>query len=186
MPRPARIDRPAVVGAALAIADRDGLAAITMQAVARRLEVTPMALYRHVADKDDLLDALVERLLGEVDVPPPDLPWPERLAHLGRSMRAVARRHPAVFPLLLQRPAATDAARATRDQVVAALVDAGASKATAARLERVVASAILGFAASEATGRFREHSSATVDADYAVLERMIRSGLEAEVRDARR
>ncbi len=181
MARPALIDRSRILDAALALADADGLAAITMLAVAKRLGVTPMALYRHVADKDDLLDALVERLLGEVAPPPRDLPWQERLAAMGRAVRDVGRRHPNVFPLLLQRPAVTDPARAAREEVLVALVDAGATPATAARLERVVASAILGFAASEATGRFRQHSQPTVDGDYEMLERMISAGIAAEV-----
>ena len=110
MGRPAQISREAVLAAGLAIADAEGLEAVTMQGVALRLGVTPMALYRHVADKADLLDGLVERLLGEVATGASDGSWEERLRRLGRSVRGVARRHPNVFPLLLQRPATTPAA----------------------------------------------------------------------------
>ncbi|HMD23653.1 MAG TPA: TetR family transcriptional regulator [Streptosporangiaceae bacterium] len=63
MGRVAQISRAAVLAAALRLADERGLAAVTMHAVARSLDVTPMALYRHVADKDALLDGLVELLL---------------------------------------------------------------------------------------------------------------------------
>ena len=55
-----------MLAASLQLADEQGLAAITMQAVADRLGVTPMALYRHVTNKADLLDGLVESILLEV------------------------------------------------------------------------------------------------------------------------
>src|SRR3954468_4228686 len=69
MARPRVIDRRLVLEASLAIADADGLDAVTMGAVARRLGVTPMALYRHVANKGDLLDGVVESLLDEIPTP---------------------------------------------------------------------------------------------------------------------
>ena len=82
MGRPAQIDRSAVLAASLELADEQGLPAVTMQAVADRLGVTPMALYRHVANKADLLDGVVERILWEVPLPDPSEPWPDRLASL--------------------------------------------------------------------------------------------------------
>jgi AcrR family transcriptional regulator len=68
--------------AALALADDHGLEGLAMAAVAERLEVTPMALYRHVANKADLLDGLVERLLTEFPPRPAELAWPERACRL--------------------------------------------------------------------------------------------------------
>jgi Bacterial regulatory proteins, tetR family len=65
--RTAQISRAAILSAGLAIADEHGLSAVTMQAVARRLRVTPMALYRHVANKDDLLDGPPPSPTGERD-----------------------------------------------------------------------------------------------------------------------
>ena len=65
MGRAPQISREAVLAAALRLADEQGLDAVTMHAVARRLQVTPMALYRHVDDKNALLDGLVEMLLTE-------------------------------------------------------------------------------------------------------------------------
>ena len=173
MGRRAQISRDAVVQAAMAVADAEGLEALTMQAVAARLGVTPMALYRHVQDKADLLDQLVEALLTEFPLPPTDLPWDERLRALGRSIRAVARRHPAVFPLLLQRPATTPESRRVRDAVCAGLEEAGFEPEAAKRAERLISTAILGFAASEAAGRFRGHSRKVIDEDFACLEQAI-------------
>jgi AcrR family transcriptional regulator len=173
MGRPAQISRAAVLRASLAIADSAGLDSVTMQAVARRLGVTPMALYRHVAGKADLLDALVEGLLTEFPLPAADLPWDERLRAIGRSIREVARRHPSLFPLLLQRPAATPESRRVRDAVCAALEEAGLGSAQARRAERLLSTVVLGFAASEAAGRFRNHPPGVIDEDFACLEQII-------------
>jgi AcrR family transcriptional regulator len=173
MGRPAQISRDEVLQASLAIADADGLDAVTMLAVARRLGVTPMALYRHIASKADLLDALVEGLLTEFSLPPGDLPPDERLRAMGRSIREVARRHPSLFPLLLQRPAVTPESRRVRDSVCAALEEMGLRAAQARRAERLLATVVLGFAASEASGRFRNHPKSVIDQDFACLERAI-------------
>jgi AcrR family transcriptional regulator len=173
MARPALIDRAAVLKASLAIADEHGLAAVTMAAVAERLDVTAMALYRHVANKADLLDGLVEGLLTEFPLPDPAQPWDARMSAIGQAVRTTARRHPAVFGLLLSRPASTPAAVRARDAIHAALREAGVPHADIPRLERLISTMVLGFAASEAGGRFAAHSAADVDADFADLETII-------------
>jgi AcrR family transcriptional regulator len=182
--RPRQIDRSAILEASLAIADARGLPAVTMQAVADRLGVTPMALYRHVKNKADLLDGVVERLLDEVPEPAEDEPWELQLAGMGRALRATARRHPSVFPLLLQRPATTPAARRVRDRSHAALRAAGVAEHDVARVERLLSTMVLGFAASEASGRFTGHARKVIDADYDALEELIRIGLASYLPDA--
>jgi AcrR family transcriptional regulator len=165
MGRRPQIDRAAVIDAAMQLADGSGLEAVTMHAVAQRLDVTPMALYRHVDGKRALLDGMVERLLTGYPLPPADASWPDRLTAMAEAIRSTAKQHPAVFPLLLTRPAATPAARTVRD--------AGLSADDAARAERLTSTAVLGFAASEAAGRFRHHAQAVVDEDFAVLLRWL-------------
>src|SRR6476661_400749 len=66
MGRPSRITRDAVLSCALRVVDEGGLTALTMAAAAEQLAVSPMALYRHVQSKDDLLDGIVELLLAEI------------------------------------------------------------------------------------------------------------------------
>ena len=151
-----------------------------MAAVAERLGVTPMALYRHVANKADLLDGLVEQLLTEFPPPPAEFPWPERLSVLAANIRASARRHPSVFPLLLQRPAATREARATRDAVHVALAEAGVPEERVAQVERLVSTAVLGFAVSEVAGRFGHHSRRQLDADFDALQGLLVGFIEPE------
>jgi AcrR family transcriptional regulator len=124
MGRPPRIDRAAVLSAALAVADDAGLDAVTMAAVAAQVGVTPMALYRHVADKSALLDGLVEHLLEQLPPHDPTLGWADQVDAAAAALRDVARRHPAAFPLLLSRPA-TVSAVAVRDGVRELLILAG-------------------------------------------------------------
>lgn len=181
MGRPPRIHRDQVLSAALALADEHGLEQLTMAAVAERLAVTPMALYRHVANKADLLDGLVERLLTEFPSPPAELPWPQRLSLLATNIRASARRHPSVFPLLLQRPATTAEARATRDAVYAALAESGIAEQRIGQIERLLSTAVLGFAASEVAGRFSHHSRRQLNADFEALQDLLAGYIQSQI-----
>jgi AcrR family transcriptional regulator len=178
VPRPRQIDRAGVLRASLEIAAERGIDGLTMQAVAERLGVTPMALYRHVENKADLLDGVVEQLLDEITPSEASENGYEDLLAMGQAVRALARRYPTVFPLLLQRPASTPAARRARERVYGALRDAGVAEKDVARTERLISTMILGFAASEVSGRFAAHSRKVLDADFAALVEIIRSVLE--------
>jgi hypothetical protein len=90
----------------------------------------------------------------------------------------LARRHPAVFPLLLQRPASTPESKRVRDSIVTALEEAGLDPQAARRAERLLSTVILGFATSEAGGRFRGHSRKVIDDDFACLEQLTRQALQ--------
>jgi AcrR family transcriptional regulator len=177
MARPVLIDRESVLVAAYRIADEEGLAAVTMQRVATDLMVTPMALYRHVANKADLLNGLVELLLDDVPVPVPTMPWRERLRWIAESIRLAAQAHPAVFVLLFQQPA-TIAALDVRRAIYGALRDGGVPESEVARTERVISTVILGFAASEAGGRFRNRPKREVDSDFAAAQAMVEHYLD--------
>jgi AcrR family transcriptional regulator len=182
--RPAQIDRTAVLAASLQLADAQGLTAVTMQAVAELLGVTPMALYRHVTNKSDLLDGVVERILLEVPLPDPAAAWPDRLTELSRGMRMAALRHPEVFPLLLQRAAATPGALRAREVVYSALREAGLPEHSVVQLERLLSTAVLGFAASEAGGRFAAHSAAQLDADFELLQAVLAGAVLSALENA--
>jgi AcrR family transcriptional regulator len=178
------LSREQVLDATLALAEERGLDAVSMREVARRLGVTPMALYRHVGDKQGLLDGLVERLLDELPTPDESLPPDERLAALGRALRETARRHPDAFVMLLRRPATTPASLRARERVYAALRDAGVPEDLVPRVERLVSTFMLGFAASEAGGRFAHHAPEVLEADLAWLEGLVRGVLAGSPRSA--
>jgi AcrR family transcriptional regulator len=186
VPRRALISREDVLDATLALADERGLGAVSMRAVAARLGVTAMSLYHYVRDKEDLLDGLVERLLGELALPDFSLPGEERLHALASSMRQAAARHPDVFPLMLGRPVATPAALAVRELVYAALRDAGVSDELVPRAERLLSTFVIGFAASEVGGRFAAHDQEIRDADFEWAWEQIRAWREPDAIEAGR
>ncbi|HEV3323621.1 MAG TPA: TetR family transcriptional regulator [Solirubrobacteraceae bacterium] len=157
------LKRERVLDAALAVAEREGLQRLSMRLVASELGVSPMALYRHVTNKDDLLDGLVERLLAELELPEASLPWDERLRGLASELRALAHRRPALFGLLLQRRAVGEDATRAREVALRALRDGGLDSEAAGRMERLLSTVVMGFALSEATGRFE---GIDVDAEF--------------------
>jgi AcrR family transcriptional regulator len=151
---PPRLTRDLVLDAALAVAEREGLERLSMRLLARELDVSPMALYRHVTSKDDLLDGLVGRLLGKLQLPDESLPWDQRLRTLAIELRALAHRHPGLFGLLLRRRAVGADATRAREVALRALRDGGLDPEAAARRERLLSTVIMGFALSEIAGRF--------------------------------
>lgn len=143
-----------ILDAAVAIADRHGLDAVSMRAVADQVGVTPMALYPHIGSKAELLDAMQGRVLGELLPLEAGTEWRAQLLGLAHASRALARRHPWVGGLMFSRPSvAPDAVRVT-DAIYQALLDAGVPAADVPRLERLLSTFVLGYALSETGGRF--------------------------------
>jgi AcrR family transcriptional regulator len=168
--------RELVLEAAAVVAEREGLERLSMRLVARELSVSTMALYRHVANKGDLLDGLVELLLTELALPEESLSWDMRLRALAYELRALARRRPALFVLLLQRRAVGEEATRARQATLRALRDAGLDGSQAERLERLLSTLAIGFALSETTGRFDGIDvDEEFDAALALLARMVTS-----------
>ena len=93
-PRRERLDRERVLRAAVALADEVGMAAVSMRGLAQHLGVVPMALYKHVADKDELVGGMVDVVLGEVEPPDPALDWKAAVRQRVLSARRAVLRHP--------------------------------------------------------------------------------------------
>lgn len=123
--RRAGLTRTGVAAGALRVLDRDGVAGLTMRAVASELGVHVMSLYNHVADKDDLLDAIAERLGASVAAPPTTLPWDDALRAIAQELRTVVLAHPHAAPLLATRPIAAPTALVPVDAALSALRRAG-------------------------------------------------------------
>lgn len=171
------LTRDEVLDAALALAEERGLAAVGVRAVATRLGVTPMALYRYVGDKDGLLDGLVERLMSEMPEDDPELPWRDRMRAFAAGVRRIAHRHPDLFLLMFTRPTVTSEARRPRDAIQDMLRSAGVPEEIVAPLQRLVDTVGMGLAASEAGGRF----SATpeeIERVYALAEDIFMTAIE--------
>ena len=113
---PTRLSREAILDRALAVADAEGIGAVSLRRLARELGVTPMALYWHFDGKDALLHALGDRLLGGLDLTvDEDRSWPEQLRAFVVSLTAVLRAHPSAAVLIgtLPTSASENALRAT-------------------------------------------------------------------------
>jgi AcrR family transcriptional regulator len=148
--------RAEILDAAIALADAEGLAAMTMRAVAQRVGVTAMALYGYFPDKDSLLDAMADRVIGEIFPGPYTvLPgWWDRLQAAAELARVVAREHPSVIQYAFTKPAETPGALRAVEFTYQALLDADVPDAEIPRLERLVTTFVIGWALSEASGRF--------------------------------
>ncbi|QOC93450.1 TetR/AcrR family transcriptional regulator [Micromonospora craniellae] len=128
------LSRDAVVDAAIDITRSAGLSAVTMRAVAARFDVTAMALYRHVADREELVRLVADRI-GELIHPqtPPDASWEQRARDWAMTQHEVLRRHPGVAAWLIDNGPAGPQAYRLLELLVATLSDAGFDDATVAR-----------------------------------------------------
>jgi AcrR family transcriptional regulator len=140
------LTRSRVVDAALVQIDEDGIEAATMPRVAASLGVGTMSLYRHVEDKDDLLDAVAEHVLGRVMVPPgaPD-DWEGRVVGYLRSLRAQALAHPALSSILAARGLTVGPVFDQLEQVHGVLRAAGFSAVDAVRIFYALFTYVFGF-----------------------------------------
>ena len=101
------VTRSTVLQGALELIDEEGLDALTMRRLAQRLDRTPMVLYRHAANRADLLDAVVEQVFELLVIPTDGDSWQDRLRTTAHRFRRIALDHPHVVPLLATRPLAT-------------------------------------------------------------------------------
>jgi AcrR family transcriptional regulator len=140
-----------VVDAALRAADEGGIDAVSLRRLAGALDVTPMAIYRHVRNKSHLLDLMAERLLEQVDLAPDDsASWQDRLRRLLGSYQAVVTEHPAA-PLLLSRPFVSSAAPRAAEALLAIFLRAGFDIGQSARVLQLISGMLLGPAIHRAT-----------------------------------
>jgi TetR/AcrR family transcriptional regulator, tetracycline repressor protein len=122
-----RLTRTTVIERALELADTEGLEAVTIRRLAAELGVTPMALYWHFKNKDELLSALADHLLAalvaELD---PDRPWNGRLRAMVTALVEQTRAHPylsTLLPVIDKSP--TESYRQVTDAVIGMLTEAG-------------------------------------------------------------
>ena len=102
--RPA-LSRERILQAALALIDEEGTGGFTMRELSTRMGYTDMALYKYVANRDEVIDGVLELLLGTVALPGAEEgDWEERLGAALRSLFALFRAHPRALPALLERP----------------------------------------------------------------------------------
>ena len=116
----------AIVAAGIAVADAEGLAALSMRRVAAELDAAPMSLYRHVRDKDELLLKMMDAAISEVALPEPPADWRNGLEFAARALWTGFRRHPWLpSALSLTRPQLLPGALEYSEWVLGVLTRAG-------------------------------------------------------------
>ena len=148
-PKRSPLSRDRVLRAALELADEGGIGALTMQAIGRRLGVEAMSLYRHVRNKDDILDGIVDLVFAEIELPADRSSWRLVLRARSISTRVALRRHPWAITLMESRLAPGPSNLRSHDELLAVLLDAGFSAAMATHASNLVDSYVLGFALQE-------------------------------------
>ena len=152
-PRTARkrvpLSRDRVLRAAMELADEGGIGALTMQQIGRRLGVEAMSLYRHVRNKDDILDGIVDLVFAEIELPADRSNWRTVLRARSISTRAALRRHPWAITLMESRMAPGPANLRSHEDTLTVLLDSGCSATMATHAYNLADSYILGFALQE-------------------------------------
>jgi AcrR family transcriptional regulator len=149
-PRP-RLTREKVLAAALDFVDANGLAALSMHKLGAELGVQGMSLYSHVANKDALLDGIVEAMTWEAQMPPAGgTDWRDALRHLAGEIRGIILRHPAAAPLMVSRRVMPTRRLEQVDAYVRLLMRAGFTEDRAMDVLRTVVMYAHGYALAEA------------------------------------
>jgi TetR/AcrR family tetracycline transcriptional repressor len=145
----AGLTRAAVLEAARRITDHDGLERLSMRTLAAELGVRPNAIYSHVASKGELLDALLDSLMGEIEAPKAD-DWREALIGVMDATRRLLVEHPSLIPEFLSRPTRGPNALRLGETCMELLARGGIEGELAVHAFRSLIVHALGFAAYEA------------------------------------
>jgi AcrR family transcriptional regulator len=121
----ATLTRDRIIGAAVAIADRDGIDAVTLRRIATDLGVHVTSLYNHVATREAITDGIVELLLDEAKLPVEPVDWETWVRRFVAGISEVATTHPGAIAALQRRPAQGVRAAGTFEIALAAFRQAG-------------------------------------------------------------
>jgi AcrR family transcriptional regulator len=153
-PRPA-LSRERVLRGAVTVADAGGLAGLTIRSLAEELGVKPMSVYHHVANKDQILDGIVDLVFNEIELPPADGAWRSAMRRRAESARQALKRHPWAIGLMESRTAPGHATLRHHDAVIGALRAGGFSVEMTAHAYALLDSYVYGFALQEASLPFK-------------------------------
>ncbi|MFC4057926.1 TetR/AcrR family transcriptional regulator [Planomonospora corallina] len=151
----ASLSRERVLEAAAHVADERGVAAVTMRKVAEHLGVEAMSLYYHVANKDEILDGVVDLVFGEIELPSGEADWKTAMRRRAASARRVLARHPWALGLMESRRNPGPATLRHHDAVIGSLRAAGFPIGMAAHAFSAIDSYVYGFVLQESNLPFR-------------------------------
>jgi AcrR family transcriptional regulator len=143
------LSRQRALIAAVALADAEGLGSLTMRKLAQQLGVEAMSLYHHVANKEDILDGMVDMLFEEIELPADDVDWKTAMVQRAASVRAVLTRHPWAISIMESRTAPGLPTLRHHNAVLGVCRAAGFSVVMAAHAFSLIDSYIYGFVMQE-------------------------------------
>lgn len=140
------LTRDRIVRAALEVMDAEGLEAVTMRRLGRELGVEAMSLYNHVADKDEILDGVIDLVMSDFRYPAPGGSWIDRARAASHEWRRLLKAHPGAITVLVERdsPLSTVAALRPMELALDILKEAGLTDHEAVQAFRAVGGYIMG------------------------------------------
>ena len=145
------LSRDRVLRAAVDLADREGINALSMRKLGQEVGVEAMSLYNHVRNKEELLNGMIDIVFGEIDLPAADAEWSAAMRQRAISARQALKRHPWAIGLMESRAQPGPATLRHHDSVLRNLRTAGFSVELAAHAYSVLDSYIYGFTLNELT-----------------------------------
>jgi len=143
------LSRDRVLAGAITVADAGGIGALTIRTLAQELGVKPMSVYHYVANKDEIIDGIVDLVYAEIDLPVPGGDWRTEMRRRAHSARRVLGKHPWATPLLQSRLNPGPATLRHHNAFIATLRAAGFSVELTAHAFALIDSYVFGFALSE-------------------------------------
>src|SRR6266498_668400 len=139
------LSKQRVLRAAVALADEGGVDSVSMRKIAQELGVVPMALYKHVANKDELLDGMVDVVVGEIDPPASGTDWKTAIRRRVLSARSALLRYPWASQIIESRTDPTPAVLAYMDSMIGIFRAGGFSIDLTHHAMHAMGSRLLGF-----------------------------------------
>jgi AcrR family transcriptional regulator len=152
------VNRERTLAVALAVADGEGIEAVTMRRLGRELGVEAASLYHHVNGKNQILDGLVDLVAAEIELPDPSTEWREAVSQRARRTRAVLLRHPWAVSLMASRNTPGPATLGLLESGIRAFREGGFSIRAAAHAISTLDSYVHGFVLQEVNLPFRDES----------------------------
>lgn len=156
------LSRDRILDAAVLLADRTGVEALSMRALGGELGVRAMSLYKHVANKDDILDGIVDIVLAQIDLPEQGTCWRKAMGDRARSARNVFRQHPwmaGLFESRLTSIKQTPGRLRYLNALLGVLRQNGFSVSNASRALMLIDSYLYGFILQEVNWRLEESTA---------------------------
>ncbi len=144
-PRRVPLSRARVLDAAVALADKAGIESLSMRRLAEELGVVPMALYKHVANKEQLLDGMIDVVVGEVDPPVAGAGWKSAVRQRILSARRALLRHPWASQVMESKKNPTPVVLAYMDSMIGLFRTGGFSVNLTHHVMHTIGSRVLGF-----------------------------------------